>query len=356
MSDSTDKSELLKRLVIDEQDQKESGNGFIDTPWFLGASCLLIGIVTGYFLFSNHQNDRAIQSVPAELAPQNMPSSTEKPVSKPAGLKRAQKEVLNASGYVTPRLVATVSSEVMGRLVTVEVEEGMQVSQGQVLATLDDAVAKVNWQLAQAQVRSQTARLRSLQSELAEAGRVQTRQLGLQKQGLTSEAEITRAQARVEQVRAALASADADLNVTKLQAQGQLEVLEDHTVRAPFSGVVTVKNAQPGEIVAPSSAGGGFTRTGVCTIVDMNSLEIEVDVNEAYIGRVAAGQKVVANLDAYPDWDIPASVIAVIPTADRSKATVRVRIAILEKDQRVLPQMGVKVAFLSDETNEVSIQ
>ena len=109
---------------------------------------------------------------------------------------------------------------------------------------------------------------------------------------------------------------------------------------------MTKKNAQPGEIVSPSSAGGGFTRTGICTIVDMDSLEIEVDVNESFIGRVYPGQKVAAQLDAYSDWTIPASVIAIIPTADRAKATVRVRIKIEIKDDKILPEMGIKVAFL----------
>ena len=120
-------------------------------------------------------------------------------------------------------------------------------------------------------------------------------------------------------------------------------------LRAPFAGVVVTKNAQPGEMISPISAGGGFTRTGICTIVDMTSLEIEVDVNEAYIQRVKAGQDVNAVLDAYPDWQIPAEVIAIVPTADRQKATVRVRIGFRERDSRVLRDMGVKVAFLGSE-------
>ena len=135
------------------------------------------------------------------------------------------------------------------------------------------------------------------------------------------------------------------MEVARLEVARQKEIVDDHTVKAPFSGIVTIKNAQPGEIVAPGSAGGGFTRTGICTIVDMTSLEIEADVNEAFIGRIFNDQQVRANLDAYPDWDIPASVIAIIPTANRDKATVRVRIRLDVADSRILPDMGVKIAF-----------
>src|SRR6185503_10582472 len=120
----------------------------------------------------------------------------------------------------------------------------------------------------------------------------------------------------------------------------------DTEIRAPFAGVVTSKNAQPGEMISPMSAGGGFTRTGICTLVDMASLEFEVDVNEAYINRVRPGQPAEGVLDAYPDWRIPAHVITIVPTADRQKATVMVRIAIDVRDPRILPDMGVKVSFV----------
>jgi RND family efflux transporter MFP subunit len=122
--------------------------------------------------------------------------------------------------------------------------------------------------------------------------------------------------------------------------------LDDTVIRAPFAGVALSKDAQPGEMVSPVSAGGGFTRTGISTIVDMSSLEIEVDVNESFINRVTPGQKVEATLDAYPDWRIPAHVITIVPTADRQRATVLVRIAFEQLDPRILPDMGVKVAFM----------
>ena len=171
----------------------------------------------------------------------------------------------------------------------------------------------------------------------------------LAEEQFASEAAVTRAEADVEALTAQHARISADLEIARLQVSRQRETVEKHIIRAPFAGVVVDKNAQPGEIISPISAGGGFTRTGICTLVDMDSLEIEVDVNESYIGRVFAGQEVVATLDSYPDWQIPAAVIAVVPTANRDKATVRVRISLGEKDPRILPDMGVKVAFLRDE-------
>lgn len=267
-------------------------------------------------------------------------------VSDPTPRSKPGDQILNASGYITARRMATVSAEVMGLITEVAVEEGMRVTEGQMLAQLDDAIASVDYQLAAAQADALTARLASTEAALKEAERVLKRAKTLKDNEFSSEASVTSAQATVDSLRAELAGLKADIQVAQLGAQRQKERLMDHTIRAPFAGVVTVKNAQPGEIVSPSSAGGGFTRTGICTIVDMSSLEIEVDVNEAFIGRVFEGQTVEAQLDAYPDWSIPASVIAIIPTADRAKATVRVRIKIETTDSRILPDMGVKVAFI----------
>jgi len=244
--------------------------------------------------------------------------------------------------------MATVSAEVMGLITEVNVEEGMSVKQGQILARLDNALATVNYKYALAQKAATETRLGRIRANLAEAKRVLKRSEELNINNFSSAAVLSRAQATMESLEADLVTAKADIKVAGLEVERQRERLDNHTIKAPFDGVVTVKNAQPGEIVAPTSAGGGFTRTGICTIVDMDSLEIEVDVNEAFIGRVFAGQKVESNLDAYPDWTIPASVIAIIPTADRAKATVRVRIGINIKDSRILPDMGVKVAFLKN--------
>lgn len=253
--------------------------------------------------------------------------------------------ILNSSGYITARRIATVSSEIMGLITEVNVEEGMNVEKGQILARLDDALATVNYDYSVGQIAGLEARRKSIVANLNEAKFVYQRVLN---NDYSSDAERSQAFAVQQSLIANLESADADLLLAKIEVRRQQVRLDDHTIRAPFSGVVTQKNAQPGEIVSPSSAGGGFTRTGICTIVDMSSLEIEVDVNESFIGRVYPNQKVEATLDAYPDWLIPASVIATIPTADRAKATVQVRIKIDSNDPRILPDMGVKVRFLKE--------
>jgi len=260
----------------------------------------------------------------------------------------ASLQILNASGYITARRKATVSSEITGRVVEVYIEEGTIVEEGQIVARLDDTLAKVDLDLAKARVRSAAAQLSATETDLAEAKRVLARTEELVKTQNASTAALTKAQAAADNLTSAYARAVADLDIAKLDVARQTETVERYIIRAPFAGVVVDKNAQPGEMISPISAGGGFTRTGICTLVDMDSLEIEVDVNESYIGRVYAGQKVAATLDSYPAWEIPASVIAVVPTANRDKATVKVRIALGVTDSRILPDMGVKVAFLKE--------
>ena len=226
--------------------------------------------------------------------------------------------ILDASGYVVARRRATVSSKMTGKVMKVFIEEGMYVEEGQLLAQLDDStmIADLNYS----------------QSQLNEAKRIFNRTKELAQEELASQASLDAARASVEGLEA--------LNEVRKQ------VVQDMKILAPFSGVVVYKAAQPGEMISPVSAGGGFTNTGICTIVDMDSLEVEVDVNESFINRVKPGQPVITNLNAYPKWDIPSEVIAIIPTADRNKATVKVRIALLEKDERVLPDMGSRVSFL----------
>ncbi|MBB3061512.1 efflux RND transporter periplasmic adaptor subunit [Microbulbifer rhizosphaerae] len=337
-------SELLGQLKIDRDAVPETSTLSSRTIVVAASIGVAAGILVGVLATAQFTGEAP---EPTPQQPVIESASTAAPVDLPA--PSAQREtVLNASGYITPRRVATVSAEVMGLIASVDVEEGMQVAEGQVLARLNDAKARVNLDFAKAQVRVLEARVASIGAELAEARRQQVRHAGLIDKHYSSRAELSQSEAAVESLEAQLKSAQADIQVARLEVQRQQERLQDHTIRAPFAGVVTQKNAQPGEIVAPTSAGGGHTRTGICTIVDMDSLEIEVDVNEAFIGRVSAGQKVSANLDAYPDWDIPATVEAIIPTADRAKATVRVRIGIDEKDPRILPDMGVKVAFLGN--------
>ncbi len=257
--------------------------------------------------------------------------------------------VLNASGYVTARRQATVSSKITGKVVDVLVEEGMEIHEGQVLAHLDDSIPRKELALAEAQLASQRRALAENEVRLRQAKLNQDRMRRLHKEGVTTQADQDTADADVDALMARLALGRQDVEVSERQIALRRQDLDDTVIRAPFSGVAVSKDAQPGEMISPVSAGGGFTRTGICTLVDMKSLEIEVDVNESYIHRVQPGQKVIATLDAYPDWQIPAHVIMPVPTADRQKATVKVRLGFEQLDPRILPDMGVKVAFLGDE-------
>jgi RND family efflux transporter MFP subunit len=258
--------------------------------------------------------------------------------------------VLNASGYVTARRRATVSSKVTGKVLEVSVEEGHAVKAGQVLARLDDTQARATLAFAEAQLAASQKVAAEDEAKLREAelhlGRLQQ----LVKENVVGKAEVDSAEANVEALKARIAYSHVQVQVSQRSVDLRRTDLSDMVVRAPFSGIAITKDAQPGEMISPVSAGGGFTRTGICTIVDMSSLEIEVDVNESYINRVRPAQKVEAVLDAYPDWRMPAHVIAVIPAADRQKATVKVRIGFDKLDDRILPDMGVKVSFLGDDS------
>ena len=260
-----------------------------------------------------------------------------------------QAAVLNASGYVTARRRATVSSKITGKVVEVNVEEGMAVKEGQVLARLDDATVRAALALAEAQAEAARRGVRENEVRLEEA-QAEARSADAARQGRVVDARprSTRRRREVDSFDARITAAREQVRVAERQIELERTNLDDTIIRAPFSGVAISKDAQPGEMVSPVSAGGGFTRTGICTIVDMRSLEIEVDVNESYINRVTAGQDVTAVLDAYPDWQIPARVITMVPTADRQKATVLVRIGFSELDPRILPDMGVKVTFLRE--------
>jgi RND family efflux transporter MFP subunit len=259
-----------------------------------------------------------------------------------------QASVLNASGYVTARRRATVSSKVTGKLIEVNVEEGMAVREGQILARLDDAAPRAALSLANAQLAAAKGSVRETEVRKAEAELNLKRALQLAKEGFGSQADVDRSRAEVDSLAARIESSRENVHVAQRQVELLQTDLDNTIVRAPFSGIAISKDAQAGEMVSPVSAGGGFTRTGICTIVDMKSLEIEVDVNESYINRVKPQQDVTAVLDAYPDFQIPARVITTVPTADRQKATVLVRIGFVQIDPRVLPDMGVKVTFLRD--------
>ena len=276
-------------------------------------------------------------------------ASVEVDTARTAATALSSSSILDASGYVTARREATVSSEITGKVAEVLVEEGMRVEQGQIVARLDDTTPRAQLELARAQVQSARASLVEIEAQLRAARLERDRLRDLADRKLTSTASLDTAEANFDALAARLATGHENAKVAERSAALAADALEKMTIRAPFAGMVVSKNAQPGEMISPVSAGGGFTRTGICTIVDVESLEIEVDVNEAYIGRVSPGQRVSATLDAYPDWQIPAEVIAIIPTADRQKATVRVRIGLLERDDRVLRDMGARVAFLGSD-------
>lgn len=253
--------------------------------------------------------------------------------------------VLNGSGHVVARREATVSSKITGKVVQVLIEEGMQVGENQEMARLDDANIRANLALAQAQLEAAQAALSETRVRLAEAERESGRMSRLAANNIASAAEMDRASAEANSLKARLERQQVEISVADKQVALWDQQLSDTIIRAPFAGIVTAKNAQPGEMISPISAGTGFTRTGIGTVVDMSSLEIEVDVNESFIDRLEPNQPVEAMMDAYPDWKIPARVIAIVPTADRQKATVKVRVAFEKLDPRMLPQMRVKVAF-----------
>jgi RND family efflux transporter MFP subunit len=262
--------------------------------------------------------------------------------------------VLNASGYVVARRQATVSSKITGKVTEVLVEEGMAVNEGQLLARLDDSTARPVYALAQRQLESAGKNLAEVQVRVAEAQRNLRRTERLRADKLASELQLDQAQSEAAALQARLEALQSEVHVAEGTVRVRAQELDDLLVRAPFSGIVVSKDAQPGEMVSPVSAGGGFTRTGIATLVDMDSREIEVDVNEAFINRVKAGQKTEAVLDAYPDWTIASHVINIVPTADRQKATVRVRIGFDALDPRILPDMGVKVGFLEENANRAT--
>lgn len=329
-----DKADLIDQLRIAPQQKNSDGRRM---PWVLIFALLLgtagVAFAAWYWLLRE--------------PPTVVQVATPVQVSVSASERRAS--VLDASGYVVARRQATVSAKVTGRVSEVLVEEGMQVSEGQVLARLEDTIDRAQLKLSQAQLDSARSALEEIEVNLTDARRTLRRQTELLQRQLTSQEQVDLAETQVRALEARLNTRKDDVSVAQRRVDLQLQQVDELTIRAPFDGVVIAKAAQPGEMVSPISAGGGFTRTGICTIVDMDSLEVEVDVNEAYINNVTASQPVTAELDAYPNWDIPGEVVAIVPTADRQKATVRVRVGFLEKDARILPDMGVKVRFLAVE-------
>ena len=257
--------------------------------------------------------------------------------------------VLDATGYVVARRMATVSAKVTGRVREVLIEEGQKVEEGQVLARLDPVDAQAQRTLSASQLAASQSQIASVQAQLKEAEANAARLSTLAAQKLVSRAQFEQAVATRDALRAQLATTQRNAQVARDGLRIADNGVDNTIVRAPFAGVVIAKSAQPGEIVSPLSAGGGFTRTGIGTIVDMDSLEVEVEVGEAFIGRVKPGMRTETILNAYQDWKIPGRVIAIIPAADRGKATVKVRVGLDAKgDPRVVPDMGARVGFLED--------
>jgi RND family efflux transporter MFP subunit len=328
--------DLLNQLRIGRE-HREDNDGARRWPWVVAAVVVLALLAGGAAWWWLGARAVEVKTVTASA-----------PAAGDAGA------VLQATGYVTARRQATVSAQIIGTLTEVLIEEGDHVKKGQVLARLEDSSQKAYLESAKAGARAAEAQVAQLRTQLAQAERDSKRQDELVARDLAPKQQAEQARTQAASLLAQLHSTEAQAKSAEAQV-GVAQVNFDYTiVRAPFDGVITEKAAQVGEIIAPSAAGGGFTRTGVGTIVDMDSLEVDVDVNEAYIGRVKPGMPAEAVLDAYPDWHIPAHVIAIVPAADRGKATVKVRVALEKKDARIVPDMGVRVSFLEQKRAETA--
>jgi HlyD family secretion protein len=291
-----------------------------------------------------------LRPAPAPAAQPEPALSASSAVTTPAAAAAGPRGGLVASGYVVARRAATVSADIAGRLTSVLFEEGAEVEKGQILAQLDDTLAQYDLRLQQGRLQSSRAAIEALKAEIVEAQAQRERADRLIQSDAVSAASRETAVSRIDALNARYTSALADVRVAEVAVQRQTEFVERHRVRAPFAGVIIAKNAQAGEILSPSSGGGEFTRTGVATLVDMTSLEVEVDVNEGQIADIRPGQAATIILDAYTDWNIPGEVLAIIPTANRDRATIQVRVGFKERDPRVLPQMAAKVTFDRSET------
>ena len=351
---SDDRASALHSLSIDrnEGSGRSSGPGWVVLllAVLIAAGC---GAAGGWFWMRGQVEDAAVRVAESEARAQDAATAASSGASASGGSQSgastrpaSRGSGLVASGYVVARRQATVSAEITGRISEVLIEEGAVVEQGQVLARLDDERAQLDLALLNAQLAASQQRVRSLAAQRDEAVIRLARTVRLVESGYASDAALTSGQAERDSASAQLSAARADVAAAQARVASQIDFIDRHVVRAPFGGVVIAKNAQVGEILSPVSAGGGFTRTGVATLVDMDSLELEVDVNEGQIERVTAGQTVEAVLDAYPDWTIPARVEAIIPTADRARATIQVRVAFNERDGRILPDMAARVTFL----------
>lgn len=329
-----DNAELLKELRIGRDQREDDPDHSGRWRWIGAVVVVLVLVLGGVAWLLLGERAVAVQTATA--------------VAPGAGSEAAA--VLQATGYITARRQATVSAQITGTLTAVLIEEGDHVEKGQILARLDDSGYTAQLEAAKAQADAAHAQIAQIQVQVRQATLDAERLQSLVRQGLVSKQSAEQSSSQVDALRAQLNAQRQHARAADAQTTLAQVNFDYCIVRAPFAGVVTSKDAQVGEIISPLSAGGGFTRTGVGTIVDMDSLEIDVDVNEAYIGRVKPDMPAQAVLDAYPDWTIPAHVVAIVPTADRGKATVKVRVALENKDDRVVPDMGARVSFLEEKS------
>ncbi|RDV00699.1 efflux RND transporter periplasmic adaptor subunit [Trinickia dinghuensis] len=329
----TDKSELLRQLRI-ERDERPAQTASTRRWWWLAVLLVLLILLAAGAFLTLHKALPAVQSAVAT------------PAATGPGAE-SDTSILDASGYVVARRQATVSAKITGKLDQLFIEEGVHVKEGDVVAKLDDTNASAALVQAKAGVTQAESTVTQAKEAAADITPIYERDRKLAAAGVISATALDQSKASYDQKQTDVAVAQGNLAVRRAALEVAQRDFDDTIVRAPFTGVVTSKNAQPGEIVSPLSAGGGFTRSGICTLVDMDSLEVEIDVSENFISRVQAGEPATLKLNAYPDWAIPAYVIAVVPTADRSKATVKVRVGFKSRDPRILPEMGARVSFLS---------
>ena len=327
------KAALLDQLRIDRtQTPRHPGAGSW-WRWLIGisAAVVVMAAAAGLWIFASARDGIPVHTVVAKAL-----------ATSGGGGTTGGGSLLDASGYVVALRQASVSAKAIYKVNELLVQEGQPVKEGQVIARLDDTNARAALEQSRAQVKQLEASLAAAKLAADDARPIFLRNKTQLAEGLISPEAFDASKSAYDAAQTAALVAEGNLTVAKAAVDINQRYEDDTVIKAPFDGVVTVKTAQPGEIVSPQFLGGG----GIAKIVDMDSLEVDVDVSENFINRVHSKQPATITLNAYPDWRIPAEVIAVIPTADRSKATVKVRIGFKQKDARIVPEMGARVSFL----------
>lgn len=348
----------LSELALADQDRGKPARRSVLFGWPVLVLVAASAFGFGIWVQGGRDPAAAARNLPRSAAARGAPSGEMprpgvSPITDAGAADRAGAVALEATGYVVARQKATVSSRVEGLVTEVLVEEGDRVVRGQLLARLDSDLLAVNHRLARSELEATRAKLPELRVKVDETEAASRRAESLRRERQISEVEAEHARFALAAARAAFEQLEREVIVAENRLARESEQLAFTEIRAPFAGVVVDKAAQPGEIISPYSGGAGSSRTGICTLVDMSSIEIEVDVNESNVSRVHPGQLVTATLASWPDWNIPAQVITIVPTADRSRGTVRVRIEVLERDSRILPDMAVRVAFADEPKGEI---